>query len=108
MKAPVVKETANPKVPLPEDGWFVGEFPNLWEGMTASKNDKGKPRPRHTWFVRHNDGCFEICMKDNEHGVEAWFKCVQFLDVLQLMETACETGEASWAKVKVWKGKKGQ
>lgn len=102
MKAPIVPETPNADVPGLVDSWFVGEYPNLHEAMTRQTTEKKKPREVHTIFWTWEAGCWKMSLKDRENGYEAWFRVVNFMDLLELLEVACSTGVAPWSKIKKW------
>jgi hypothetical protein len=106
MKKPKLQESINLDNPDLRDNWFIGQFPNLYEGLSRLNAEAGKPRQRHSLFVVWEDGCFRVCVRDRQEGCEAWFQAVTFVDALTAAELAVETGEGPWKPLDFKGGKK--
>lgn len=84
---------------------FPSEYPALWEYLTASRWEDGRPRQTATLMVCVEDGRFKGCVNDRANGRSVWVSAGSFTGLLGAVEAVLQSGQAEWRRNQWSKGK---
>lgn len=80
----------------------IGELhPCLWEYLTLTAWESGKPRTTATLLAFVEEGKFKICLNDRENQRAAWVSGATFTEAIDRLEAALIASEAEWRRAKV-------
>jgi hypothetical protein len=85
-------------VPPPDDEVFAGEYPALWEYLTAAEFPGGKPRQLSTLMVLVEDGVWKGCLNDRALDRSAWASGDSLERVLARLEASLASDSAEWRR----------
>lgn len=91
----------------PDIGILLHEYPQLYEYLTESKWDDGKPRERATLLVIA-EGCrFKLWLNDKALGRSCWVSGATLEDALLSLDTGLAGDSLEWRRASQghWKGK---
>jgi hypothetical protein len=83
---------------LPDDVEWAGQYPALWEYMTAGQFPDGKARQTSTVLLLIEDGVWKACLNDRALARSAWASGDTLERVLVRLEAMLATGAAEWRR----------
>jgi len=72
--------------------------PNLWEFLTLSTYEDGKPRQLPTMMVFFDAPLVKVCLNDRDQGLSAWVLSPGLLGAFQALERGLEGDCLEWRK----------
>lgn len=85
-------------VAVPNDEQMQAEYPALWEHLTSTRYDDGKPRKTMSMTLFCEEGKMKACLTDRDSSYVAFVSGDGLFDLLRVVEEALATGNVEWRK----------